>query len=58
VGIGVLMEVYRQGLRSEQLFGAVILSSLLGLLVFWGFGLLARWTIGSWHESASDLVAE
>ena len=39
LGIGALMEVYRQNLRSEQLFGAVILSSLLGVLVFWLFGL-------------------
>lgn len=52
-GIGVLMEVYRQGLRSEQLFGAVILSSLLGLVVFWAFGWLARRVVGSWHETAA-----
>jgi len=52
-GIGVLMEVYRQGLRSEQLFGAVILSSLLGLVVFWLFGWLARRVVGSWHETAA-----
>jgi NitT/TauT family transport system permease protein len=52
-GIGVLMEVYRQGLRSEQLFGAVILSSLLGLVVFWFFGWLARRVVGSWHETAA-----
>jgi len=58
LGIGALMEVYRQGLRSEQLFGAVILSSLLGLVVFWFFGFLARRVVGSWHETASDLVAE
>ena len=57
-GIGVLMEIYRQGLRSEQLFGAVILSSLLGVVVFWFFGFLARRVVGSWHETASDLVAE
>jgi NitT/TauT family transport system permease protein len=57
-GIGVLMEVYRQGLRSEQLFGAVILSSLLGVAVFWFFGFLARRVVGSWHETTSDLVAE
>jgi NitT/TauT family transport system permease protein len=58
LGIGALMEVYRQNLRSEQLFGAVILSSLLGVLVFWFFGLLARRVVGSWHETHSDLVAE
>ena len=58
VGIGTLMEVYRQGLRSEQLFGAVILSSLLGVVVFWFFGFLARRVVGSWHETASDLIPD
>jgi NitT/TauT family transport system permease protein len=53
LGIGALMEVYRQNLRSEQLFGAVILSSLLGLVVFWFFGWLARLVVGAWHESAA-----
>ena len=57
-GIGVLMEVYRQTLRSEQLFGAVILSSLLGVVVFLAFGFLSRRVVGSWHETTSDLVAE
>ena len=36
---------------SEQLFAAVALSSLLGLVVFWGFGLLGRLLVGSWHDS-------
>ena len=58
LGIGALMEVYRQNLRSEQLFGAVILSSLLGIVVFWFFGFLARRVVGSWHETHSDLVAD
>ena len=57
-GLGVLMEVYGQNLRSEQLFGAVILSSLLGLVVFWAFGFLSRRVIGAWHQTTSDLVAE
>ena len=57
-GLGVLMQIYRQNLRSEQLFGAVILSSLLGLVVFWLFGLLGKWAVGSWHQTHSDLVAE
>jgi NitT/TauT family transport system permease protein len=54
LGIGALMEVYRQTLRSEQLFGAVVLSSLLGLVVFWAFGWLARRVVGSWHETAAS----
>ncbi|GIJ68482.1 ABC transporter permease [Virgisporangium ochraceum] len=51
-GIGILIELYRQRLQSEQLFAAVILSSLFGLVVFWAFGLLSRWFVGRWHESA------
>jgi NitT/TauT family transport system permease protein len=54
IGIGQLMDIYRQSLRSEQLFGAVILSSLLGLVVFWFFGWLARRVVGSWHETAAS----
>jgi NitT/TauT family transport system permease protein len=49
-GIGLLIELYRQRLQSELMFGAVLLASLLGLVVFWSFGLLARRTVGSWHE--------
>jgi NitT/TauT family transport system permease protein len=50
-GIGRLIDDYRARLQSEQLFAAVALSSLLGLIVFWGFGLLGRALVGSWHES-------
>ncbi|MDQ6671996.1 MAG: ABC transporter permease subunit [Chloroflexota bacterium] len=50
-GIGRLIDDYRARLQSEQLFASVGLSSLLGLLVFWGFGLLGRLLVGSWHES-------
>jgi NitT/TauT family transport system permease protein len=51
-GIGILIEVYRQRLQSEQLFAAVILASLFGLTVFWTFGLVNRRVAGRWHESA------
>jgi NitT/TauT family transport system permease protein len=50
-GIGRLIDDYRARLQSEQLFAAVALSSLLGLVVFWGFGLLGQLLVGSWHES-------
>jgi NitT/TauT family transport system permease protein len=53
-GIGILIDVYRQRLQSEQLFAAVILSSLLGVFVFWVFGFVARKVTGAWHESARD----
>lgn len=50
-GIGRLIDDYRARLQSEQLFAAVALSSLLGLLVFWAFGALGQLLVGSWHES-------
>lgn len=53
-GIGILIDLYRARLQSEQLFAAVVLSSLLGVVVFWFFGFLARRVVGGWHESASD----
>ncbi|MGH3748468.1 MAG: ABC transporter permease [Micromonosporaceae bacterium] len=52
-GIGILIDLYRQRLQSEQLFAAVILSSLFGLAVFWLFGLLAH-RVNDWHESANQ----
>jgi NitT/TauT family transport system permease protein len=50
-GIGRLIDDYRARLQSEQLFASVMLSSLLGLVVFWGFGWLGQWLVGSWHSS-------
>lgn len=50
-GIGRLIDEYRARLQSEQLFAAVAVSSMLGLVVFWGFGVLGRLLVGSWHES-------
>ena len=50
-GIGRLSDDYRARLQSDQLFASVALSSLLGLIVFWGFGLLGQLLVGSWHES-------
>ncbi|MEA2825935.1 MAG: NitT/TauT family transport system permease protein [Actinomycetota bacterium] len=40
-GVGRLIDVYRQRLATEQLMTAVLLSSLLGLVVFWTFGWVA-----------------
>jgi NitT/TauT family transport system permease protein len=50
-GIGRLLDVYRANLQAEQLFTAIFFSSLLGLAVFWAFGLLIDKVVGSWHES-------
>jgi NitT/TauT family transport system permease protein len=51
-GIGILIDRYQSRLQSEQMLAAIILSSLLGIIVFWFFGFLARRVVGSWHESA------
>jgi len=51
-GIGVLIDLYRARLQSEQLFGAAILACLLGVAVFTGFGLLARLVTG-WHGATA-----
>jgi NitT/TauT family transport system permease protein len=53
-GIGALLNSYSSQLQSDQLFAAVILCSLLGVLVFTLVGVLSRRVIGKWHESAID----
>jgi NitT/TauT family transport system permease protein len=53
-GIGILIDLYRSRLQAEQMFGAIIVSSLLGVIVFWFFGFLAHRVVGSWHRSAQD----
>jgi NitT/TauT family transport system permease protein len=53
-GIGILIDLYRARLQSEQLLAAVFTSSMLGVVVFWCFGLLARRVVGRWHESGRD----
>lgn len=51
-GIGRLLDEYTARLQSAELFAAVIVASLLGLGVFWVFGLISHLAIGSWHQSA------
>lgn len=53
-GIGSLIDLYRARLQSEQLFAAVFVSSLLGVVVFAIFGFLGRRVVGRWHESGRD----
>jgi len=53
-GIGALINSYSSQLQSDQLFAAVILCSLLGVVAFTVVGLLSRRVIGKWHESAMD----
>jgi NitT/TauT family transport system permease protein len=50
-GIGILMEQYRQRNQYEEMYGALVLSVLLGIVVFTLFGWLAKVAVGRWHES-------
>jgi NitT/TauT family transport system permease protein len=49
-GIGLAIDTYRNRLDGEMLYGAIILASLFGLVVFWLFGLLSRLVIGRWYQ--------
>jgi NitT/TauT family transport system permease protein len=51
-GIGRLIDKYRAQLQGEQLITTIFFSSLLGIVVFWGFGYLGNRLTRSWHESA------
>jgi NitT/TauT family transport system permease protein len=51
-GIGQRLQTYAYNLRSEELLAAVIMSSALGVAVFWLFGYIQRLAIGKWYESA------
>ncbi len=51
VGIGQLLRRYANNLNGEELLAAVILSSALGIVVFWTFGWLQNAAIGKWHEA-------
>ena len=49
-GIGQLLRKYANNLDSEELFAAVIMSSLLGVAVFLFFGWVQHRAIGKWSE--------
>jgi NitT/TauT family transport system permease protein len=51
-GIGRLIDNYRAELASDQLFGAIIASSLMGILAFTIVGWTRRRVVGRWHESS------
>jgi NitT/TauT family transport system permease protein len=50
IGIGQLMQRYFQRIRGEELIAAVILSSMLGVAVFWFFTWLQNRVIGKWYD--------
>ena len=48
--LGVLLEEFTARLNGEMLFGAIIMSSLLGVVVFMLFGALSSAMVGRWKE--------
>ena len=52
-GIGSLMSTYTRLLSYPQLFAAIIGSALLGVLMFFLFGLLDRLAVGKWYDPAN-----
>jgi NitT/TauT family transport system permease protein len=52
-GIGVLINLYRARLQSEQLFGAALAACLLGVVAFSLFGMLKRAVTGGWYGSSA-----
>ncbi len=52
-GIGQRLQTYAYNLQSEELLAAVIMSSALGVAVFWIFGIVQKLAIGKWHDSGA-----
>jgi NitT/TauT family transport system permease protein len=52
-GIGIEIDLARSHLNNEMMFGACILASALGVLVFCVFGALGRRLVGGWHGSTA-----
>ena len=50
-GIGQLLRRYASQLDGEELLTSVIMSSALGVAVFWTFGWIQKLVIGKWHET-------
>jgi NitT/TauT family transport system permease protein len=54
-GIGQLLRKYANNLEGEELFAAVIMAALLGVVVFLFFGWLQQRVIGRWSELGGEL---
>jgi NitT/TauT family transport system permease protein len=53
-GIGRAIDVYRARNQTPEMYGAVILTALLGIAVFFLFNYLSRVAVGRWHESTGQ----
>lgn len=50
-GLGILMTVYRSRGETSLMYGALVLSALLGIVVFVVFAWINELVVGKWHES-------
>jgi NitT/TauT family transport system permease protein len=50
-GLGVLITNYQSRLQSEQMYGALILAILLGVVTFWVFGIIGKKVVGHWADN-------
>lgn len=51
IGLGLLMQRYSSRLQSAELLATVLVTCLLGLVVFWIFGALGRRLVGRWSPA-------
>jgi NitT/TauT family transport system permease protein len=50
-GLGILITNYQSRLQGEM-YGALILAILLGVMTFWLFGFIGRKVVGAWADAA------
>ena len=53
-GIGILLDVFRQRNNYPLMYGALLLSSMLGIVVFSLFGWIGNKVVGKWYESTRE----
>ncbi len=53
-GIGNLIDRYRGILNYEALIGTLLVSSFLGVVIYWGFSLAGNLSTRHWHSAAQD----
>lgn len=49
-GLGALINLYQSRLQSAELFAAIGVACLFGVVVFLGFGLLGKLAVGRWYD--------
>jgi NitT/TauT family transport system permease protein len=49
-GVGILLDSYRSRAQFPQMYGALILAAVLGIVVFIIFGWLGNLVVGRWYE--------